>query len=628
MPMMIFLLVMGFWGCCLIQNAYLILSFAFIYSIFLYFRFKKLFVQILWIGLCILSCFLSKTYVVSTEGNYTITSIKANYCLASNGQTTIVLYDIEQPGFGDVYDVSSFEKIHSLHNIHQFSFQEYMNHLNIYEQASSYTLVSTSNSIQSKLYSYFSQCDNASYYLLYLYGIYDETIPELFSRLSIPLLTTLAFIEKILNKKWKEEFSALFCIFLGLLFGYLFTFKMSLIRYLLFKLGKVLFKDWEYSFSFSLGLFCLFYFEHVCDFSLVFPVCIQLVNHFTSSHFKRTLLQSSFCIAIQFYYFHEVDIGFVLFYSIFRSWNTFLFITSLFCPFFFSKLLLLNSIPFPSLTIHYVPGFLFSILLILFVLSVFKSYKTTCMIGVGICMLIFFHPYINPFFHIYMIDVGQGDCTLIVEPFKKSVIMIDVAGNLYRDNVIDIILPVLNDLGIDSIDYLIITHDDFDHNGGKDQLIDSIEVKNVITDYSQTIDVDYPLYLLLENRQADDENERSLITYFSYDSISYLWMGDASVDIEKQLLANYSFDVDVLKLGHHGSNTSSSYDFLDSLRPVLGLISVGYNNSYNHPSNSVIVDCESLGINILKTSDVGMIHIISWHSFHFFVCSNGLIGTF
>lgn len=83
---------------------------------------------------------------------------------------------------------------------------------------------------------------------------------------------------------------------------------------------------------------------------------------------------------------------------------------------------------------------------------------------------------------------------------------------------------------------------------------------------------------------------------------------------------------DIIKLGHHGSSTSSSYEFLDDIRPDLGLISVGNKNRYNHPSSSVVSNCHELGIDLLMTKDVGMIHIFTFKGLSFFRTGSQLFG--
>jgi competence protein ComEC len=103
-------------------------------------------------------------------------------------------------------------------------------------------------------------------------------------------------------------------------------------------------------------------------------------------------------------------------------------------------------------------------------------------------------------------------------------------------------------------------------------------------------------------------------------------MGDAGVDVEYDLMKKYHLNADVLKLGHHGSKTSSSYDFLDTVRPKIGLVSAGLHNRYGHPSSQVISRCHSLGIHTLDTKEVGMIRLCTFHGFMWMETASGLMS--
>ncbi len=139
--------------------------------------------------------------------------------------------------------------------------------------------------------------------------------------------------------------------------------------------------------------------------------------------------------------------------------------------------------------------------------------------------------------------------------------------------------------------------------------------------------MDYPFVSLLPAREVQEENDESIVSYFSYDGIDYLWMGDAGVEIERQLLKQYDLSkVDVLKLGHHGSQTSSDFSFLAQTNPQLALISVGENNRYGHPHPRVIQNLRNLEIDTLMTKDDGMVHIFSLGRFCFVESAKGKIG--
>ena len=95
--------------------------------------------------------------------------------------------------------------------------------------------------------------------------------------------------------------------------------------------------------------------------------------------------------------------------------------------------------------------------------------------------------------------------------------------------------------------------------------------------------------LFLNTKEYDNENDNSNVIYFNYNNLKFLFMGDAGVDKEKDILEKYNIsDIDVLKIGHHGSNTSSSKEFIDKVIPKYSIISVGKNNRYGHPNKEVL----------------------------------------
>ena len=163
-----------------------------------------------------------------------------------------------------------------------------------------------------------------------------------------------------------------------------------------------------------------------------------------------------------------------------------------------------------------------------------------------------------------------------------------------------------------SIDYLLITHEDFDHNGAKDSLMNNYKVSNVV-DREEC----FPLKVgnvLINNLNpyafTNDrgENNSSLVLDFTLAGQKFLLMGDASKDIEKAILRIYpTIDCDILKVGHHGSNTSSGFDFIKTISPREAVISVGKNNNYGHPHLDVLNTLRHFGVVIRRTDLEGTI---------------------
>lgn len=138
----------------------------------------------------------------------------------------------------------------------------------------------------------------------------------------------------------------------------------------------------------------------------------------------------------------------------------------------------------------------------------------------------------------------------------------------------------------------------------------------------------YEFWLLLNERVIDpeEENDKSLICLFQYDGFRYLYTGDASIAIEKQLLETNNLEADVLKLGHHGSNTSSDPAFLKAVHPTLALISAGYQNRYGHPNVSVLETLNEQGIDRLNTAVHGSLHLFSIPHLLVVSSADGLLG--
>lgn len=128
------------------------------------------------------------------------------------------------------------------------------------------------------------------------------------------------------------------------------------------------------------------------------------------------------------------------------------------------------------------------------------------------------------------------------------------------------------------------------YNNLEQELIEVLEKKN-INYYSCIKELNIDKYKLefLNTKEYDNENDNSSVIYLNYNNYKFLFMGDASTEREKDILEKYNLkDIDFLKVGHHGSNTSSSEEFINSINLKYSLISVGKNNRYGHPNDEVL----------------------------------------
>ena len=233
-----------------------------------------------------------------------------------------------------------------------------------------------------------------------------------------------------------------------------------------------------------------------------------------------------------------------------------------------------------------------------------------------------------------MIDVGQGDSILINYPFDKGTILIDTGGALNNKSDYSIAnsttIPYLKSLGIKKISFLVLSHGDYDHMGEAINLVENFKVDKVIFNCGEFNDLEKDLIKILDNKKIpyyscikelniDDnklyflnngnygnENDNSSVIYTVLNNYKFLFMGDAGTHVEEDLLKKYNLqNIDVLKVGHHGSKTSSSKSFIDEINPKYSIISVGKNNRYGHPNKEVLDNLDNS--KIFRTDQDGSI---------------------
>lgn len=240
----------------------------------------------------------------------------------------------------------------------------------------------------------------------------------------------------------------------------------------------------------------------------------------------------------------------------------------------------------------------------------------------------------NDLLKVHYLDVGQGDSIFIELPNNETM-LIDAAESYQSENIIN----YLKNLNYQKIDYVIGTHPHTDHIGGLKDIINTFEIgkiympkvvsttktyesllmaiknKNLKINTAKAgtsiIDTDaLKINILAPNNSTYTElNNYSVVTKITYGTTKFLFMGDAEKLSENEIKENVS--ADVIKIGHHGSNTSSSIDFIKKVNAKYGIISVGLNNKYNLPKEETITNWENSGTMIYLTSINGTIRASS-----------------
>jgi len=278
--------------------------------------------------------------------------------------------------------------------------------------------------------------------------------------------------------------------------------------------------------------------------------------------------------------------------------------------------------PFPIVILYY--------LVIIFVLYKVKENNYKCILLLVLIILMHSNiSYFNSDAKVTMLDVGQGDSTLITLPHNKGNIIVDTGGKISYNKddwmktnsnssiVKNSLIPYFKSIGIKKLEYLVISHGDYDHMGEAINLVNNFKVEKVIFNcgefneleqnlikvldkkeipyYSciKELNIDNNKLYFLNNKDYGNENDNSNVIYTKLNNHKFLFMGDAGVEVEEDLIEKYNLqNIDVLKVGHHGSKTSSSKNFIDKITPEYSIISVGKNNRYGHPNDNVLDNLE------------------------------------
>ena len=256
----------------------------------------------------------------------------------------------------------------------------------------------------------------------------------------------------------------------------------------------------------------------------------------------------------------------------------------------------------------------------------------------------------KPLLKVLFIDVGQGDSAFITTP-EGITVLIDAGEGATSWSSFDagksIVVPLLKKLKVQSIDYILMSHPHNDHIGGLPAVLENFTVNTFIDPGFQ-----YPSYVyenlleIVENKKVkyiearagadikldkycslkvfnppaneyfkggSEPNENSLTVKLEFDKISFLFTGDIEKQAEKNIIRLFKNDIasTVLKVAHHGSNTSSSEQFLDWAQPLIAVVSVGAGNRFGHPKKEVLKRLNDYGCKTYRTDADGTVLIIT-----------------
>ena len=588
--------------------------------------------------------------------------LKCNYYLKSNEKINI--------NYGDkLYLTGNLKKPKNNTIPNTFNYKKYLNNNNIYyilevdkinKQISSKNIIYIiKNKIQNRLNKY----DTKGYLNAFIIGnknnIDTETytnyskngIIHIFSISGMHISLMASIILNILNKLKKSDKNVLFVIVFLIIYLVLTNYQASITRSIIFyiilnlsKLKKLKLSSLD-SLSIAISLILLFVPKFINNIGFLYSSTVSFSLLYFKDKFNKNyilnLLYVSFIsflvsLPITVSLNYQVNILSIFINIIFVPLVSFILYPLSLLTFIFPFLIQLFNL-FINIT-EYISNFISNInifnipipklnmlTIIIYYLLTYISLSKNKKVYIILLIYILVLKYMNVLdnnYYVYFLDVGQGDMALIKK--ESTCIVIDTGPKNYNSNynITDNHIKFMHSIGINNIDLLVISHGDNDHIGNATYLLNNFKIKKIMINEGEINNLESKLpkdkiikkynnkinFYKINHKLFDNENSNSIVNYLNAYNIKFLFMGDASIETELDIINKYSLKVDVIKIGHHGSKTSSDKKFINTINPKYSIISVGENNRYNHPNKEVLDNINKT--KILRTDIDGTIEFI------------------
>ena len=561
--------------------------------------------------------------------------------------------------YGEFKNISLFDDIsligkpynfHQIQNDYAFNYQYYLYSLNIFDTLQLEKI--KGNQHQDHLYHYLEKRIKTSSKVksllsLFILGTKDEQMKEYYQKLtqlSIVHLFALSGMHLTILQKWLMNFLKFFfskkgqkCISLILIGVYMFSipYNISYLRAYLMLFLPMIFGKWLNQldiFSFlTVGM--LMYNPY-----LIYFFILLLQNQKAGKYYlflgsipiiisiQHVLPVFSFLIGILLMPYIEIIYKSMLYYLLlgkyvlpFLSLEYELLLKMIAFIYDFSF-----TLPFSQPTLFFIGVYYYLYLKGIYKLNVNRKVTQEVCLLLSVLLAFYFYPYYNMKGQVVMIDVGQGDCFFIQQPYARGNVLIDTGGLQKSDLATSRLIPYLQSQGVFYLDAVFISHEDYDHCGALTSLKEHFKVKKVIYDFKKKKIGDLVFKNLALDKYYTNSNDRSSIIYVTINYLNYLFTGDISKEVESDLYQTYHhLDVDVLKVAHHGSSSSSSDDLFKMIDPKVALISAGKNNRYRHPSYLTLNRLEAYGVKIYRSDLQGMVKIVYYGGKNYVMTSSG-----
>ena len=555
--------------------------------------------------------------------------VSSSYTILKNGNQKIIVYTKEPLRFDATYTITpEFQKIETSYHTYGFSYSHWLSKQGIYYAVdeSCITLKKENVSIRRWMQKKIAAIEDTS-----IRSLLNKSLLNLkdtqenswmkeagFSYISI-LFVFHVMCKYVMHEKQKDVVLTVITILLLIVY----RFPLILVENLLFRVSRYLSMSKQKSTS-LITMFIMFcYPSEITSASFLIP-SLYHYSFLFDEHKKEILF---LLISI---------IQSILFQTI-NPLRSFLYPLNMFLHGFFylfSLVRFFTPIDFVSLIASALQSFntlmnLFSLkgsivgvgcILYIIIVSMFRHKVKAAIILLYVFQITgLFHPCME----MTMINVGQGDAILIRAPLNSDNILIDTG----KPSAYNSLKTYLDAKSIYVMNTLIITHNDNDHSGNKTNIQKDYVVKQCIETHQNTIQSSIFTLQDINEIQSEDENDSSIVNVMNFNDKQVCLMGDASNKTEEEITHKYpTLSCDILKLGHHGSSTSSSDQFLDIVRPEIALISSGAYRIYHHPSEETIQKLLKRHIPYFDTKTSGDITILCFWKIRVFITSRFEIG--
>ena len=663
--MLFFVFLFLFLGLIILNSNIVIISICVVFFLFIVFKKFKNFIAVIFtlfsflVGISISASLKYKAVEVQQDGIFIVEKVSTNYYLVSNYVDHFYVYEKNnEVDEGDFLKLEgNLSRINFITLESEFDFKNYLKtkgvEYQLYVKSKEVIFqnpINPKNIKQNFIDKYSEENQALLKSLLFSQTDYDSDIIKSSNSLNLISLISVSgiFINTFINLliflfglKFNESKSRIFSFLILIPYFIINIFELSVLRIFLLNLGKTInisFFNKKYNYLdivCVVGIFILLlnpYNAMSLSFILGFGMSLTYIlllnfssKKITTTACRKGLLLSLFLIPIQLNFNKSFNLLTFLYQIVLIPLMNCIFIFSIVSLYLgYNPLLdillfpiiqifkgLVNlkfvlyhdSLPIELLIIYYLLFYAFIYVLEkeinLFNKKITGVFCLTAVIG------------LLPYKNIYeksvnFINVGQGDSILIRD--RNTNVLIDTGGLKYKDLATSSLINYFKKKEVYKLDAVIITHDDFDHNGALNSLITYFPVKQVLTNYDE-----FPYKignLLFENFNIynfSDINDRSLVLMLNFYGNKFLFMGDASKDVEEVIMKDFNVDADYIKLGHHGSKTSTGEEFIRAVSPKEAIISCGLNNYYGHPNKEVLDILEKENIKIRRTDLEGTI---------------------